>query len=230
MLPCITRTPTSIDDPLMLIDTPTTVIARELGLADYGKTWQAMQIFTQKRTSETIDELWMLEHPRIFTLGQNAKSEHLLHPGDIPVLQIDRGGQVTYHGPGQLIVYTLIDIQRKKIDIRRLVSALEQAMLDVLADYQLDAYAKREAPGVYLQQQKIGSIGLRIRKGCAYHGLALNIDMDLEPFGRINPCGHPGLQMTSLNHWVNPPPTLATISQKLLRYLTYRLGYTSYHY
>jgi lipoyl(octanoyl) transferase len=157
-----------------------------------------MQSFTETRGSETRDEIWFLEHPPVFTLGMNAKPEHVLAPGDIPVVQIDRGGQVTYHGPGQLVVYPLIDVRRSSIGVRQLVVALENAVIALAAQWNIAAAGKRDAPGIYVDARKLGSIGLRIRRGCSYHGLALNVAMDLEPFQRINPCGFAGLEVTDL--------------------------------
>jgi len=157
-----------------------------------------MQSFTEQRDAGTRDEIWFLEHPPVFTLGMNAAPEHLLAPGDIPVVQIDRGGQVTYHGPGQLVVYPLLDVKRARLGVRQLVMALENGIIDLLASWNITAVAKREAPGVYVDGRKIASIGLRIRRGASYHGLAFNVAMDLEPFRRINPCGYRGLEVTDL--------------------------------
>lgn len=171
---------------------------RYLGLQDYETTWHAMQQFTQDRTPHTPDELWITEHPSVYTLGLNGKSEHILNAGNIPVIKSDRGGQVTYHGPGQLIVYTLLDIKRLDLNIRELVSALENAMIQVLKSYGHTAIARADAPGVYVDEQKIGSIGLRIKRNCSYHGLSLNNTIDLDPFNNINPCGYAGLKATSL--------------------------------
>ena len=181
---------------------------RQLGLVDYETAWHAMQRFTDQRTADTLDELWLLEHPAVFTQGQAGKAEHLLAPGNIPVVQVDRGGQVTYHGPGQLVAYFLLDVRRKQLGVRDLVSRIEQILVDLLAAYQLSAYAKPDAPGVYIDQAsgqaaKIASLGLRIRRGCSFHGLALNVDMDLSPFQRINPCGYAGMQMIHLQHHFN---------------------------
>lgn len=202
-----------------------TVIIRVLGQQDYLTCWQAMKQFTDQRSAETLDEIWLLEHPAVFTQGQSGKAEHVLNPGTIPVIPIDRGGQVTYHGPGQLVAYTLIDIKRKKINIRELVTALEQSVIDFLAEQHISATAKCSAPGVYISGKKICSIGLRIRKGAAYHGLALNVDMDLAPFTRINPCGFPLLQMTQLAELIGPQ-SVATVGLKLSEYLAAKLGYT----
>ena len=173
-------------------------ILRCLGRVDYAPTWQAMQAFTDVRDATTADELWFLEHAPVFTQGLNGKPEHLLATGDIPVVGIDRGGQVTYHGPGQLVMYALIDLKRRRIGVRELVVALENAVVTLAASHGIEASGRREAPGVYVGARKLASIGLRVRRGCSYHGLALNVDMDLEPFGRINPCGMAGLAMTQL--------------------------------
>lgn len=173
-------------------------IIRWLGRADYEPTWRAMQSFTDTRTAATPDEIWFLEHPPVFTLGMNAAPEHVLAAGDIPVVQIDRGGQVTYHGPGQLVVYPLLDVRRAGLGVRQLVMALENAIIDVLAAWNITALARRDAPGVYVDGRKVASIGLRIRRGSSYHGLAFNVAMDLEPFHRINPCGYRGLEVIDL--------------------------------
>jgi lipoyl(octanoyl) transferase len=173
-------------------------LIRWLGRVEYEPTWRAMQSFTEQRDAGTRDEIWFLEHPPVFTLGMNAAPEHLLAPGDIPVVQIDRGGQVTYHGPGQLVVYPLLDVKRARLGVRQLVMALENGIIDLLASWNITAVAKREAPGVYVDGRKIASIGLRIRRGASYHGLAFNVAMDLEPFRRINPCGYRGLEVTDL--------------------------------
>ncbi len=171
---------------------------RRLGLREYEPVWRAMQGFTDRRDAQTADEIWLVEHPPVFTLGQAGRREHLLSPGDIPVLAVDRGGQVTYHGPGQLVVYVLLDLRRAGLGVRPLVSRLEQSVVDLLAAQGIEAHARSDAPGVYVAGKKIASIGLRVRRGCSFHGLSLNIDMDLEPFSRIDPCGHPGLQVTRL--------------------------------
>lgn len=174
------------------------VLVRRLGLVDYLPTFQAMQAFTEARTADTPDEIWLLEHAPVFTQGMNGKAEHLLAPGEIPVVQVDRGGQVTYHGPGQLVVYLLLDLRRRKLGVRQVVSAMEQAVIALLDDYGIAAEARPEAPGVYVEGNKIAALGLRVRRGCSYHGLSLNIDMELEPFSRINPCGYQGLGVTQL--------------------------------
>jgi lipoyl(octanoyl) transferase len=173
-------------------------LIRHLGLVPYESTWRSMQRFTGERDGSTPDEIWLLEHPPVFTLGLNASREHLKSAGDIPVVQIDRGGQVTYHGPGQLVVYPLIDLRRRALDVRRLVVALENAVIAYAAELGVAASGSREAPGVYVGGAKLASIGLRIRRGASYHGLALNVSLDLEPFERINVCGYPGLSVTRL--------------------------------
>jgi lipoyl(octanoyl) transferase len=173
-------------------------IVRQLGRAGYEPTWRAMQAFTDARGAVTPDELWFLEHDPVFTQGLNGKAEHLIAPGDIPVVGIDRGGQVTYHGPGQLVMYALVDLRRRGIGVRELVVALEDSVIALAARHGIAAAGRREAPGVYVGGRKLASIGLRVRRGCSYHGLALNVDMDLEPFRRINPCGMAGLAMTQL--------------------------------
>jgi len=178
----------------------TTLHIRHLGQQDYESVWHAMQHYTDTRNSDSPDELWIVEHPPVFTQGQAGKSEHILNPGDIPVIQVDRGGQVTYHGPGQLVVYPLLDIKRSKVGVRQLVTHIEQSIIDMLAKYAITAYAKADAPGVYVDERKIASLGLRIRKGCSFHGLALNVDMDLAPFRRINPCGYAGLERNLAAH------------------------------
>ena len=173
-------------------------VIRRLGVQDYVKTWQDMQTFTSQRNTETADEIWVVEHPPVYTQGLNGKQQHLLNPENIPIVQTDRGGQVTYHGPGQLVIYTMINIERCNLGIRKLVSLLEQAMVTTLSQYGIDATARPEAPGVYVFNKKIGSVGLRIKKGCSYHGLSLNNQMDLQPFTGINTCGYPDLEVTSL--------------------------------
>ena len=174
------------------------MIIRFLGRAEYEPTWRAMQRFTDERTRETPDEIWLLEHPPVFTLGLAADPSHVLAPGGIPVVQIDRGGQVTYHGPGQLVIYPLIDLRRSPLSVRGLVVALENIVIDYVAEFGIAAAGRRDAPGVYVDGAKLAALGLRIRRGASYHGLALNVDMDLSPFGRINPCGMAGLKVTQL--------------------------------
>ena len=173
-------------------------IIRQLGLQDYQQTWQAMLKFTQTRTTDTRNEIWVVEHPPVYTFGLNVKPEHLLRQTTLPVVNSDRGGQITYHAPGQLIIYTLFNIERLELNIRQLVTLLEQAMISTLAQYGLNAISKADAPGVYINNKKIGSIGLRIKKGCSYHGLSLNNTLDLTPFKSINPCGFKGLEVTKL--------------------------------
>ncbi|MCK5729322.1 MAG: lipoyl(octanoyl) transferase LipB [Methylococcales bacterium] len=168
------------------------------GLQDYRTTWQAMLALTKSRTMESQDELWIVEHPPVYTFGLNVKPEHLLKETDIEIVKSDRGGQITYHAPGQLIIYTLLDLKRLKLDIRKLVTLLEQAMIDALGEYGLKAFAKKEAPGVYIDEKKIGSIGLRVKNNRCYHGLSLNNSIDLTPFNHINPCGYQDLKMTKL--------------------------------
>ncbi len=207
-----------------------TVIIRSLGLQEYETCWRAMQQFTEQRDENTIDEIWLLEHHPVFTQGQNGKAEHLLNPGLIPIVQVDRGGQVTYHGPGQLVAYMLIDLRRKKMNVRDIVTALENSIIHLLADYGVLAVAKREAPGVYVGKKKICSVGLRIRKGCSYHGLAFNVCMDLSPFSRINPCGFKQLEMTQLADFLTPNAPnidIKTVELKLGDYLIKNLGYNS---
>jgi len=183
-------------------------VVRHLGSVDYQPTWRAMQRFTEQRTATTADEIWFLEHRAVFTLGVNASRAHLLSPGDIPVVQADRGGQVTYHGPGQLVVYPLVDLQRLGLGIRTFVSALERSVIELAAQFGIRAECRREAPGVYVAGAKLASIGVRVRRGGSYHGLALNVALDLEPFSRINPCGYHGLRMTQLSE-LDGPRTVA---------------------
>jgi len=175
------------------------LIIRSLGTQPYPETWDAMKQFTDKRTPNTPDEIWLLQHPPVYTQGQAGKPEHILNPGNIPVVQSDRGGQVTYHGPGQLVAYVLMDIKRRNLSIRTLVCELERILIALLKTFDLSAETQAGAPGVYINNKKIASIGLRVRKGCTYHGIALNIDMDLKPFLGINPCGYAGLNMTQLS-------------------------------
>lgn len=174
------------------------IISKNFGMREYTEVWHKMRDFTAKRDKNTPDEIWLLEHFPVFTQGMAGKPEHILAPGEIPVVQTDRGGQVTYHGPGQLMAYVLLDLRRNKIGVRDFVSLLENSVIALLADYGIIAIAKREAPGVYVQGAKICSIGLRIRNGCSYHGIALNVKMDLAPFARINPCGFKNLKMVQM--------------------------------
>ena len=199
---------------------------RRLGRRDYTPTWHAMQQFTTQRTDDSSDEIWLVEHPPVYTQGLNGKTEHLLTPGAIPVVQSDRGGQVTYHGPGQLLAYVLVDLKRKGWGIRDLVGRLEQAVIDLLHSYGIAAVARRDAPGVYVDGAKIAALGLRVKRGCSYHGLSFNVDMDLEPFSRINPCGYAGLPVTQLRALGGPiDPT--EVAEVLLKHLCAQLGYNS---
>ncbi|MBF7072620.1 lipoyl(octanoyl) transferase LipB [Glaciecola sp. MH2013] len=198
-------------------------IVRQLGKQEYTPTWQKMQSFTDSRTSETPDEIWLIEHPPVFTQGQAGKAEHILAAGDIPVVQVDRGGQVTYHGPGQQMMYTLIDVRRSKLGVRDLVSALENSIVNLVKDYGLVAYAKKDAPGVYVDDKKLCSVGLRIRKGCSFHGLALNVNMDLSPFQRINPCGYAGMEMVN-SAVLGGPESLQEAGPKLVDHFCKLLG------
>lgn len=197
---------------------------RVLGSQDYVPVWQQMQAFTQSRVDSTPDELWLVEHSPVFTLGRNGKMEHVLAPGTIPVLPIDRGGQVTYHGPGQLVVYLLLDIRRKALGVRELVMQIEQSVIDLLANHGVTAAGDRDAPGVYVDGRKIAALGLRVAKGCTYHGLSLNVDMDLEPFQRINPCGYAGLQVTQCKD-LGIRQTPLALAGELCEHLAARLQY-----
>jgi lipoyl(octanoyl) transferase len=205
------------------------LIIRQLGLQTYLPIWQAMQDFTNNRDAETADEIWLVEHQAVFTQGQAGKAEHLLMPGDIPVVKVDRGGQVTYHGPGQQMLYVLLNLKRNKLGVRDLVTALEKCVVNTLQEYAIDAYPKADAPGVYVDAKKVCSIGLRIRKGCSFHGLALNVNMDLSPFQRINPCGYAGLEMIDCAQ-LNGPDTLAVAGIKLTDHLTALLGIKNTEY
>ena len=200
-----------------------TIRLRMLGQQDYVPLWRAMQRFTDERDAETPDEIWFTEHPPVFTLGLNADRSHLLDPGDIPVVQVDRGGQVTYHGPGQLMIYPMIDLRRSGIGVRDLVTALEQSVVDLAAAHGICAESRPDAPGVYVRGVKIASVGLRIRRGASFHGMALNIDVDPAPFGRINPCGFDDLEVTSL--WaLGVPATRADIQSAMQNHLLSHLG------
>ena len=194
-----------------------------LGRCDYAPVFEKMKRFNDVRTADTEDELWVVEHNPIFTQGLAGKPEHLLIHDDIPVVQIDRGGQITYHGPGQLVVYTMIDFKRRKTSVRNIVSALENSIIDTLSDYDITANADPQRPGVYVQGKKIASLGLRIKNGSVYHGLALNIDMDLSPFTHINPCGYAGLEMTQIAEYVRPAPSFGEVAKKLTGYWEGRL-------
>jgi len=198
---------------------------RRLGLAEYEPTWRAMQRFTEERDALTPDEIWFLEHPAVFTLGLNASRAHLLSPGDIPVVQIDRGGQVTYHGPGQLVVYPLLDLKRLGLGIRDFVIALERGVIALAAQFGIVAECRRGAPGVYVAGRKLASLGVRVRRQGSYHGLALNVALDLEPFRRINPCGYQGLEMTQLAS-LGGPASVGACADALEPHLLRELGYT----
>jgi lipoyl(octanoyl) transferase len=191
---------------------------RELGLQNYEPVWRAMQQFTDTRTESTRDEIWFAQHAPVFTLGLNSAPEHLLAPGDIPVVQVDRGGQVTYHGPGQLMIYPLIDIRRRGLGVRDLVTALEQSVVDLAHDYGIAAAARADAPGVYVDGVKLASIGLRIRRGASFHGMALNVDVDIEPFSRINPCGFANLAVTDFSR-LGAERDIALVRDALLPHL-----------
>jgi len=197
---------------------------RELGRQVYEPVWRAMQEFTNTRNESTPDEIWFCEHDSVFTLGLNTAPEHLLAPGDIPVIQIDRGGQVTYHGPGQLMIYPLIDLRRAGLGVRDLVTALEQSVVDLAADDGIEAASRCDAPGVYIDGVKLASVGLRIRRGASFHGMALNVDVDLEPFSRINPCGFEDLELTDLKR-LGADSNLETVRDKLLPHLLRHLNF-----
>jgi len=201
------------------------LIIRYLGLQPYLETWQAMSDFTEQRDQNSIDEIWLVEHTPVFTQGLAGKAEHLLMNTDIPVVKSDRGGQITHHAPGQLIAYLLINIRRKDFNVRSLVSIIEQAIINLLADFGIEAIAKADAPGVYVDGKKIASLGLKIRKGCSFHGLALNVDMDLSPFLQINPCGYAGLEMTQCRD-LGITSSVAELSPLLIEKLNQNLQYT----
>jgi lipoyl(octanoyl) transferase len=200
------------------------LFVRRLGLADYEPVWRAMQAYTDERNENSGDELWLVQHPPVFTQGQAGKAEHLLAPGNIPVIQVDRGGQVTYHGPGQLVAYPLVDIHRKNIGVRDFVQRIEESIIRVLARYDVTGERIPGAPGIYVEGEKIASLGLRVRRGCTFHGLALNVDMDLEPFQRINPCGFAGLRVTQLSNFAEV--TLIEVENHLVASLQEQLGYS----
>lgn len=197
---------------------------RHLGLRDYLPVWQVMQAFSAARSADTRDELWLLQHPPVFTLGRNGKREHIHNSGDIPVIDTDRGGQVTYHGPGQLMAYVLIDVQRRGHGVRWLVDAMEQAVIRLLATHDIESKARQDAPGVYVNDAKVAALGLRVRKGCSYHGLSLNVDMDLTPFSRIDPCGYKGLAVTQLKDHI-AGADIDSVTRLLAKQLMAELGY-----
>ncbi len=196
---------------------------RNIGLKAYQPVWRDMQAFTDARAPHTADEIWLVEHPPIYTLGQAGREEHVLDPGGIPVIKVDRGGQVTYHGPGQLVAYVLLDLRRAGLGVRGLVSLLEKSVIALLGAYGIAANARRDAPGVYVEARKIAALGLRVRRGCSFHGLSLNVDMDLEPFARIDPCGHRGLEVTQLAS-LGGPTDLGQVGRDLLVELRRQLG------
>lgn len=209
-----------------MTDASEKVIVRQLGKRAYQPVWQAMQTFTDERSAQDADEIWLVEHDPVFTQGQAGKAEHILMPGDIPVVQVDRGGQVTYHGPGQLVIYLMLNVRRRKIGVRQLVTAMENAVIDTLAASKIVANARPDAPGVYVDRQKICSLGLRIRKGCSFHGLALNVNMDLSPFQRINPCGYQGMEMTDCAR-LGGPDNIYDATETMLRHLQMQLSLTN---
>jgi len=205
-----------------------TLIVRDLGLQAYQPVWQAMRDFTDNRDQTTLDEVWLLQHERVFTQGQAGKAEHVLQAGDIPIVQSDRGGQVTYHGPGQWVAYLLIDIKRRKTGVRELVTRMENAIVAVLSHYDIAAHPRADAPGVYLDNNaKIAQLGLRVRKGCSFHGLSLNVDMDMEPFQRINPCGYAGMAVSSLREALGHKPDMQAVRDQLVSEIVSQLGYTA---
>jgi lipoyl(octanoyl) transferase len=197
---------------------------RRLGRQPYEPVWRAMSAFTDNRVADTVDELWVLEHDPVFTLGQAGKMEHVLVPGDIPVVPVDRGGQVTYHGPGQIVAYPLIDLRRVGVSVRELVHKIEQAIIDSLAHWDIRAARLDGAPGVYVGAAKIAALGLRVRRGCSFHGLALDVNMDLEPFQRINPCGYKGLEVTQMVDW-GGPTRLADVEEVLIGEFCRQFGF-----
>ena len=202
------------------------LIVRSLGLTDYVPVWEAMRVFTDSRQKSTLDEIWVTEHKRVFTQGQSGRPENIIDPGDIPVVLSDRGGQVTYHGPGQLVVYLMFDLRRMDLNIRVLVGGIEESIIDVLAGYSIGATRERDAPGVYVRGSKIGSLGLRVRRGCSFHGLSLNVAMDLEPFDRINPCGNVDLKMSQVKD-CGGPSDLSVVAEDLINKLSSCFQFTS---
>lgn len=200
-----------------------TLIVRQLGRQRYMPIWQKMQDFTDTRDENTPDEIWLVEHESVFTQGQAGKDEHLLAPGDIEVIKVDRGGQVTYHGPGQQMMYVLFNLRRLKIGVRELVTWLEECIIESLAEYNIEAYAKADAPGVYVNDSKIASLGLRVRRGCSFHGLALNVNMDLSPFLRINPCGYAGMNMVQTKE-LEGPQNLQSAGEGLVKHMIKKLN------
>jgi lipoyl(octanoyl) transferase len=206
------------------VQSPDRIRLRRLGLEPYEPVWHRMRTYTDERDAHSVDELWLVQHPPVFTQGQAGKAEHVLAPGDIPVIQVDRGGQVTYHGPGQIVAYPLVDVGRRGIGVREFVFRLEEAIIRVLAEYGVTGDRIAGAPGIYVGGAKIASLGLRVRRGCSFHGLAFNIDMDLEPFGRINPCGYAGLEVTQLSAFVDV--SIREVENRLVGSLQRQLGYS----
>ncbi|MCW8889440.1 MAG: lipoyl(octanoyl) transferase LipB [Sedimenticola sp.] len=203
---------------------PEPPLIKKLGLQEYEAVWRAMQDFTNDRDQATRDEIWLVEHPPVFTLGQAGKPEHLLNPGEIAVVQTDRGGQVTYHGPGQLVAYLMLNLRRHKLGVRQLVTLIEQSLVDLLSDYGIEAAARPDAPGVYVSEKKIAALGLRVRHGCSFHGLSLNVAMDMEPFSRINPCGYADLEVTQMS-LLAENLSITSVADNLVSHLLLRLGY-----
>jgi lipoyl(octanoyl) transferase len=206
------------------VQNPDRIRLRRLGLEPYEPVWRRMQTYTDERDAHSDDELWLVQHPPVFTQGQAGKAEHVLAPGDIPVIQVDRGGQVTYHGPGQIVAYPLVDVGRRGIGVREFVFRLEEAIIRVLAEYGVTGDRIAGAPGIYVGGAKIASLGLRVRRGCSFHGLAFNIDMDLEPFGRINPCGYAGLEVTQLSAFADV--SIREVENRLVGSLQRQLAYS----
>lgn len=198
---------------------------RFLGRKPYQETWDAMKAFTEDRDESTIDECWIVEHPPVFTLGQAGKPEHILQTSDIPIVKTDRGGQVTYHGPGQIMGYCLFDLKRQKIGVKQLVTQIEQSVIDLVTDFSVVGERQEGAPGIYVKGRKISSIGLRIRKGCSYHGVAINLNMDLSPFLQINPCGYPGMKLVNLQEFSNEPQGFETVAGLWASKLAHRFGF-----
>ncbi len=214
----------SSDDTLSIPPAPMNLRVRVLGRRSYQTVWQEMRDFTDQRTAASEDELWLVEHEPVYTQGQAGKPEHLLNPTNIPVVKSDRGGQITYHGPGQLVAYPLLSLKRLKLGVRDLVTLIEESVVMLLADYGIAAAARADAPGVYVQDKKIASLGLRVRKSCSYHGVAINVDMDLTPFLGINPCGYEDLVMTQIADYVAEPPLLSAVQQAYAKVLADKLG------
>jgi lipoyl(octanoyl) transferase len=198
--------------------------AKSLGTQPYREVWQAMVKFTDDRSEATLDEAWVVEHPPVFTLGQAGKRIHIIQDTDIPIVESDRGGQVTYHGPGQLVIYLLIDLRRKQVGVRDLVSGIENSIIELLKSWRIEGRARKEAPGVYINNKKIAALGLRVRRGCSFHGLSLNVAMDLSPYSAINPCGYEGLEVTQLADFdVNE--SVSSVAQRLLNEIQHTFGY-----